>query len=378
MDRGRCPSQPPVLSDRLATRCVSLRVTAALALGIAALVLNCAVAQDVALTRQPHGTPYQALFTQYGPLFSNAEILRRLLSPLAEEEVRERLAPSSTALRSYPLDLAKERFLVYVPPGPPPSPRGFALLVFVPPWDRADLPFGWGAQLNHYGVIFVTPAGAGNSAAVLARRVPLALSAEENIVREYAIDRERVYIGGFSGGSRVALLIALGYPDVFHGVLLNAGANPLGGSYPLPPRDLFLRFQSSSHLVYVTGSLDAVNLSVDANSLQSMQQLCVFNVERHETPDVDHEVMSPAAFAGALDRLLNRAPAPDPTRLDACRSRLETELQEKLNQAETLISKGNHEAVRPLLQEIDKQYGGLAGPRLLELARRCECGLARP
>lgn len=366
------------MSDRFATRCAPLRVTAVIALCGAALVLNRAAAQDSALTRQPRGTPYPVVFTEYAPPFRNTEILRRLLSPLRGEEVHEKLALSSIALRPYPLDLTKERFLVYVPPGPPPSPRGFALLVFVPPWDRADLPFGWAAQLNHYGVIFVTPAGAGNSAAVLARRVPLALGAEENIVREYPIDRERIYIGGFSGGSRVALLIALGYPDVFRGALLNAGANPLGGPYPLPPRDLFLRFQSSTHLVYVTGSLDSVNLGIDANSLQSMQELCVFNVERHETPDVDHEVMSPAAFAGALDRLLNHAPAPDPTRLDACRSRLDAALKEKLSQAEALISKGNHEAARQLLLEIDEQYGGLAGPRLLELARRCGCGIARP
>jgi hypothetical protein len=323
----------------------------------------------------PRGTPHQVVFTQYSPLFSNAEIVRRLLSPLAREEVRDSLARDLSSLTPYSLDLTQETFLVYVPSGAPPSPRGYALLVFVPPWDQARLPFGWASQLDHYGVIFVTPADSGNTANVLSRRVPLALSAEENIVREYPVDRQRIYIGGFSGGSRVALRIALGYPDIFHGALLHAGANPLGDGFPLPPRDLFQRFQSSSHLVYVTGSADTGNLSTDATSSQSLKQWCVFGVETHEIPDEGHEVMSPTAFGRALGRTLSEEP-PDPARLGACRSRIAAELEGKLGQAQALISKSSHAAARQLLLDIDKQYGGLAAPRILQLARKCGCGLA--
>jgi pimeloyl-ACP methyl ester carboxylesterase len=352
-------------------------VTGAVVLAVAALVLKCAESQDAAPTQQSRGTARQVVFTHYTPLFSNAEIVRRLLSPLAQEAVRDALARTGKVLSPYPLDLAKERFLVYVPSTAPPSSRGYALLVFVPPWDQASLPFGWATQLDHYGVIFVSPERAGNTAAVLGRRVPLALGAEENIVREYPVDRDRIYIGGFSGGSRVALRTALGYPDVFHGALLNAGADPLGGAYPLPPRDLFLRFQSSSHLVYVTGELDTVNLGTDADSAQSMRQWCVFDVETHETPDADHELMSAEAFGRALDRLLNPMP-PDPARLDACRSHVDAELQEKLSQAQALISNGRRAPARKLLLQIDEQYGGLAAPRILELARSCGCGLAQP
>src|SRR5579883_2009362 len=243
------------VSQRLAKRRAPLRMMGAAALTGAALVLNCAASQVAAPTQQPRGIPHQVVFTQYTPLFKNAEIMRRLLSPIARQEVLDSLARSLEALAPYPIDLAKEKFLVYVPPGAPHSPHGFALLVWVSPWDRATLPFGWASQLDRYGVIFVAAEGAGNPTNVLSRRVPLALSAEENIVRQYPIDRERIYVGGFSGGSRVALRIALGYPDVFHGALLHAGSNALGG-YPIPPRDLFLRFQSSSHIVYVTGALD--------------------------------------------------------------------------------------------------------------------------
>ena len=360
----------------LMTRTAPVIRTVLIALAATAFAARCLASQSTSLTQHPAGTPYEATFTQYSPLFSNAEILRRLLSPLALKAVRDSLARSLEALTPYPLDLAQERFLVYVPPGPPPSPRGFGLFVFVPPWDQPRLPFRWAAQFDHYGVIFVTPAGAGNTAAVLSRRVPLALAAEENLVREYPIDKDRIYVGGFSGGSRVALRIALGYPDVFRGAILNAGADPLGGAHPLPPRDLFLRFQSSSHLVYLTGDRDTGSLALEASSLQSMQAWCVFDVETYESPDVGHELMSPTAFARALDRLRHPT-APDPARIRSCRSHMDSELEEKLDQAQTLISNGSRAPACKVLLEVDERYGGLAEPRILELARRAGCEPAR-
>lgn len=340
-------------------------------------MLNCAAAQDAAQSQSSRGMPHEVVLTRYSPLFSNAEILRRLLTPLAKEEVRDTLGHTGEALSPYPIDLTREKFLVYVPSSAPPSPRGFALLVFVPPTNRPYLPFGWATQLDRHGFIFVAPEDAGNAASVVSRRVPLALSAEANIVREYPVDPEHIYIGGFSGGSRVAERIALAYPDVFHGALLNAGADPLGGAYPLPPRDLFLRFQSATRLVYDTGELDAINLGTDAGSAQSMHDWCVFDVETNEIPDGGHEWMSPAAFGRALNRLLGRDP-PVAARLAACRSHVQAELQQKLDQAQSLVATGRHADARKLLLELDSRYGGLAAPRILELARSCGCGLARP
>lgn len=350
---------------------------AAVVLTLAALFLGCAASPGAVAAQYPRGATRQVVFTRYSPLFGNAEILRRLLSPLAQESVRESLARSHAALAPYAIDLAQEKFLVYVPSSAPPSPRGFALLVFVPPWDEARLPSGWIFQLNRYGFIFVTPAKAGNTAAVLSRRVPLALAAEENIVREYPVDPKRIYVGGFSGGSRVALRVALGYPDIFHGALLNAGADPLGGGYPLPPRNLLQQFQSSSRLVYVTGDLDTTSLTSDANSVESLRDWCVFDTETHETPDTGHEVMSPEAFGQALGRLLSHGRS-DPARLDACRAHLRAALQAQLGRAKALMSRGNRSAARKVLLEIDERYGGLAAPEILALARSCSCGLAQP
>jgi pimeloyl-ACP methyl ester carboxylesterase len=362
-------------------------VLGAITLLVAALTLNRAASQGeppggARAASAAVGTPRQVLFTHYSSFFSNAEIVRRLLTPLTQESVRETLARTHQTLGPYPLDLAKERFLVYVPATTAP-PGGYGLLVFVPPWEPASLPFGWSLQLDRYGVIFVTPARAGNAQAVLSRRVPLALAAEAGIVRQYPVDRRRIYVGGFSGGSRVALRIALGFPDIFRGALLNAGADalgipdPWGGPDTLPSSDLFRRFQGSSRLVYVTGELDTENLASDASSVQSMRRQCVFDVETNETHDAGHELMSPQAFGQALAQLLNPT-ASDPKRLQACRSRLQRRLDDELARAQTLVVGGRRASARKLLLSIDQHFGGLAAPRIVQLARSCACGIAQP
>ena len=79
-------------------------------------------------------------------------------------------------------------------------------------------------------MLVVSAAHSGNDEATFARREPLALLAAHNIRKQYPVDSDRIYIAGFSGGSRIALRLALGYPDVFRGVILNAGSAPIGSS----------------------------------------------------------------------------------------------------------------------------------------------------
>jgi pimeloyl-ACP methyl ester carboxylesterase len=62
-------------------------------------------------------------------------------------------------------------------------------------------------------------------------------------------DRRAAWILPSSGGSRVALRLALGFPDVFRGAFLNAGSDPIGDAQtPLPPAELFSRFQEMTRL----------------------------------------------------------------------------------------------------------------------------------
>ena len=153
------------------------------------------------------------IFHSYSSYSTYGELARRLMSAAAATQLARQLAAAGASLSGQPIDLAAENFIVYMPAHKPEE--GYGLLVFVPPWQRARLPAGWDRALDEHGIIFVSADRSGNGESVMGRREPLALLATHNIMSRYPIDARRVYIGGFSGGSRVALRLALGYPDLF-------------------------------------------------------------------------------------------------------------------------------------------------------------------
>ena len=308
------------------------------------------------------------VFSDYSALSSSAEMLHRLLSPLKAVQASKALAQPAAALRDQPINLAGERFAVYVPPHP--GPQGYGLLVFIPPWEDAMLPPGWAAVLDRHGVIFVSATHSGNEANVLDRREPLALLAAHNILQRFPVDPARIYIGGFSGGSRVALRVALAYPDLFRGAFLNAGSDPIGDAQtPLPPPELFSRFQETTRIVYFSGKNDAVNVDKDADSTRSLLEWCVFDWYSEQSPWTGHDVAGPAVLGRALD-MLEKHVESKPARLNNCRLHIDRELGQQIDQAGDLLAAGKVDAARRLLDKIDARYGGLAAPRSVDLAAR--------
>jgi hypothetical protein len=325
-------------------------------------------AQAAELAAGATGIQQDITFTRYSPLSRGTEITRRLLSPLANAEVARALAQSAAGLREQAIDLSRETFDVYVPPAPPPE--GYGLLVFIPPWQKSYLPAGWDSVLNKHGVIFVSASKSGNDENVLDRRIPLALLGAFNLMQLYPIAKDQVYVGGFSGGSRVAMRVALGYPDLFHGAMLNAGSDRLGTELLiLPPKDLFERFQSESRLVYVTGSEDSWIIQSDIASRQSAYDLCVFGTFTNSMIRASHEIADPVSLDRALGALAAHV-APDAAKLSACRARLERAISEKLKSVRDFLDRDKSRDASKLLTKIDTQYGALAAPESVNLAGR--------
>jgi len=309
------------------------------------------------------------VFESYTPLAGSAELLRRLLSPLTAWRVQRALNDTHQVPRAQAIDLAHEKFVLYVPPTQPS--QGYALLVFVPPWEDAKVPQQWINAFDRHGMIVVSAANSGNDANVLDRREPLAVLAAHNVLQRYRIDPSRVYVGGFSGGSRVALRLALGYPDLFHAALLNAGSDPIGDAQiPLPPVPLFHQFQESTRLVYLTGKNDNEHLDQDARSRRSMQDWCVFDVAIKTMPWIGHEAADPTEFDRALTALTGDRREAD--KLGGCRAHIETQLAAQLREVEDLIANNKSEQARAALSKIDARYGGLAAPRSIELAEKID------
>lgn len=315
------------------------------------------------------GTQLDLVFERYSRLAGDDELARRVLSPLTFQAVKRRLEETGQALRDRAVDLSKERFSVYLPAGDPPA-AGYGLMVYVAPWAQATRPRRWRRPLDRHGIVFVSAEGSGNDVDILARRLPLALLALENVRARYPIDPARVYVGGFSGGSRVALVAALAYPDLFRGVLLNAGSDPIDGERGIyiPPRELFQEFQRT-RLVYATGGKDERNLEDDAVSRASMKSRCVLDIEVLVAPRLGHQPLDPGSLARAL-AALDRPSELDADALGRCNARLEQEIATRLGEAAAAIERGDREGARGRLEVIDARYGGLAAPAILELEAR--------
>ena len=340
---------------------------------MAAAALILAAAPAARGEAPPAGLQHDVVFADYPALAADGEIARRFLTPLTAEIIGRRLKGSGQSLTPRALDPAAERFALYVPPAKPAA--GYALIVFVPPWDQAGLPRGWAPTLDQRGMIFVSAARSGNAMNVLGRRVPLALMAYANVARRYPIDPERVYVAGFSGGSRVALRIALAYPDHFRGALLNSSSDPIGTvGAPPPPAELWAMFQARSRLVFLTGSKDEVPRDMDRQTEASLRDRCVFDVDRRLMGGRGHEVADPTSFAEALASLERHAPA-DAPRAAACQAARDRELQAALGRVRSALASGDRKAARRELVAIDAGFGGPAGPAVIELADRCACGI---
>ena len=333
---------------------------------LVAAALACAI--GAVARAEPTGARENIVFTAYTPLSSNLELARRLSTPLTAAKLQTLLTTSGKALREQPIDLAQEKFALYVPATAPP--QGYGLMVFVSPSETQNLPQGWAAVLDRFGIIFVAAQRSGNDASVFGRREPLALLAAANVMAQYKVDPDRVFVAGFSGGSRVAMHLALGYPDLFRGALLNAGSDPIGDNQaPLPPKDLLAQFQARSRIVYVTGDKDTVHLAWDATSEQAMRRNCVFDLDAEITPGTDHALMTSAALSHALQELFAPQP-PDAKRLAACQTEQVKAMTADLDQVDALFAAGKPDEALKRLHKADERWGGLAPPRSVELSKR--------
>jgi len=309
------------------------------------------------------------VFARYSPLSRTAEVARRALPPLTYRRIQETVAAGKRRLSEQAIDLARERFDIYVPSGAPP-PAGYGLVVFVAPWPDPTRPQAWRAPLDRHGLVFVSAQNSGNDMHVLDRRVPLALLAYENVHARFPIDDRRIYVMGFSGGSRVAEIAALAYPDVFRGAVLNAGADPIDGQVGIykPPADLFRAFQRS-RLVYITGSEDEGNLRQDEVSRASLRSACVLDVETRAALRLGHQALDSSSLDAALDAL-EEPRAVDAAELARCNARVEREIAAELTRAAAAIARGDRDGARRLIKAIDARFGGLAARGILALDAR--------
>lgn len=322
----------------------------------------------LAASPAPRLVPLESL----SPLATTAEIVRRTFSPTSQDRLRQVQAKTGKMPPEHSIDPAQEELELFVPPLP--ADGRYGLLVWIMP-GPIPMPEDWRQPLERAGFIFVSAQRSGNDQSVFERRIPLALHGYEHVRTRYPIDPERVFIGGFSGGSRMAQLTAMSYPEVFRGAMLVGGSLKIGEyQVVLPPRDLALKFLSSTRLVFATGSDDGLNGGIDRRNRKVLQSLCFQGYSHMPQLRLGHWLPTGGGLARVLGELQKPLPVSD--KFDGCVRDLDADIDRRLADVETMMGAGRMREAGISLGEMEDHYGGLAGERAVPLARTISQALA--
>lgn len=302
------------------------------------------------------------------PLAAAPEFSRRVFSPTTHDRLERFQAHIGRRAIEHTVDLSEERFDLYVPARRPE--QGYGVMVFVSPIPEWPLSRDWRKVLDRAGILWVAARRSGNEQNVYERRIPLALHALANVQARHPVDRERVYIAGFSGGSRTAIRIAAAYADLFTGALLMGGTKVIGEEdFAPPPVELMERLQTRMRIVHSTGREDMPNLRLDGRSAEALRERCVAGVYRINARGVGHALPDRRTLTRALARLDQAVGADERSAQDACSAALGARIAADLDAIEAAIDRGDRAAAGMLLGAADLAWGGLAGPRLVAYAR---------
>ncbi|HEY5970387.1 MAG TPA: PHB depolymerase family esterase [Pseudoxanthomonas sp.] len=301
------------------------------------------------------------------PLASASELTSRLLTPVTQDRIAKFREKVNFSLKEQTIAVGEEPFELFVPE--PDADGKYGLMVFVWPADDIQVPAGWWKVLRDKHMIYVASRRSSNIENIFDRRVPLALHGYEYVRSRYNVDIERVYIGGFSGGSRTAQRVAMAYPDVFRGVFLVGGSDTLGGDsgFTLPSAQLSRVLQERTRFVFSTGGDDSVNRAKDARTRKNLEALCMQGVRVVPQNGVEHWVPDGRGFSRVLNEL--DRPVPENVEAAACNVNLIQSIDEELGAAARKINDGELKEAGLLLGQLDARYGGMAAPRSVELSR---------
>ena len=106
------------------------------------------------------------------------------------------------------------------------QPNGsYGLFVWISAFPHGTIPEAYKPILDKYRLIWIGANRSGNKRVPFWHRFGLAIDAAHNMKKRYTLDLKRVYVGGYSGGGRCASVVAVGFPEHFHGGFYIMGCN---------------------------------------------------------------------------------------------------------------------------------------------------------
>jgi len=237
-------------------------------------------------------------------------------SPVQSEA--EQLKLRLHALENPPAyDVSREVFEVIVPPKyKPADPHG--LFIWISSGNSPAIPKEWEAMLVAKKLIFVGARNSGNPRNLF-DRMRMAIDANVHLRTLYQIDGRRVYVSGFSGGSRVASMLGVCYAEMFSGTICCMGVNFYtdvvgddGKTYGLnyiPDDEVAALAKKFCRYALFAGEKDFNRPNTRAAYEQGFKKEGFTNVKLFDVPGIGHQP-PPADWLGkAIDYLDEGKPA---------------------------------------------------------------------
>lgn len=177
----------------------------------------------------------------------------------------------------------------------PDKPPG--ILVYISPSNSGEMPRSWLSLPESHNFIWIGADKSGNRIAV-ARRVTMALFAVGLTNNLYSIDGRRVYLSGFSGGARVAGLVAAAYPQIFKGDIYIGGAETWEGELTAAT----LKAMQQNRYVFIAGS-DDFNRRMARDVAAKYTAAGIGNIELNIIAHLGHELPKSTDMSDALNFL---------------------------------------------------------------------------
>ncbi|HEX8524826.1 MAG TPA: hypothetical protein VF669_21420 [Tepidisphaeraceae bacterium] len=156
----------------------------------------------------------QLSFTERSPQ-SNIDVLLARLQIDLSKHFKPKDAQTTRTLWQY--DLSQQKFDLVVPPSyNRNTPHG--LFIWLGNCPVSD---DWLNILAAHQLIYVSPVDGHNR--VTAVQAGLALDAVHNLRKRFTVNKERVYVAGFSAGAQRAAWVLRAYPEIFRGGVFMMG-----------------------------------------------------------------------------------------------------------------------------------------------------------
>jgi hypothetical protein len=224
------------------------------------------------------------------------------------KEIQRRFGVSDSAPE---YDVAHEKFQAVIPRTYSTN-ASWGLLVWISAGDDMGIPSNLEPALAGHHMLLVAACVSGNNRDVI-DRWRLALDAAFGMCHRYRIDYRRLYVGGFSGGGRVASSLAVAYGDVFTGLLSVCGVDfyqhlpATAGGYYLasykPDPGVLQLAKARLRLVLLTGDKDMNRDNVQSTTNNGFKRNGFKNVYYLEIAGMSHALPWPDSWSKALDLL---------------------------------------------------------------------------